>query len=136
MKKFLLLALVTLFPFAVLAQSKGDSPSNPARLGETVSGIVECGEGYTSHELYDVKITLTEVVRGEEALKRIQQETPAGKEFILARIKFEYFARGVPGLCEHPLEPSQFVAYSASGEDYKAVSFPPPKPELRKNIKS
>jgi hypothetical protein len=124
----------------VLAQ--GSSPSDPVPAGITVSGIIECGEGYTSHELYDMKITLLEVIRGEQAWKRIQTASSANKpvesgtEYILARIKYEYFARGVPGLCVHPLAPEEFTAYSAKGEDYKTVSVVPPKPELRRGLKS
>ena len=124
------------------AQTAGSAPSSPAPAGTTVEGIIECGEGYTSHELYDAKITLLEVIRGEEAWKRIQEAAGANKpaepgmEYLLARIKFEYYARGVPGLCVHGVRAEQFTAYSPNGEDYKAVSVVPPKPELRKALKS
>lgn len=127
---------------AAWAQTPGSSPSNPAPPGTTIAGIIECGQGYTSHELYDAKITLLEVVRGEEAWKRIKEASssnkPAarGNEFILARAKFEYYARGTPGLCIHQLAPDQFTAYSANGEDYKTASVIPPKPEMRKGLKS
>jgi hypothetical protein len=123
-------------------QAQGSSPSDPVSTGIAVSGIIECGEGYTSHELSDMKITLLEVIRGEQAWKRIQAASSANKpaesgtEYLLARIKYEYFARGVPGLCIHPLAPEEFTAYSAKGEDYQAVSIVPPKPELRKGLKS
>jgi hypothetical protein len=129
-------------PVSASAQTPGSSPSDPAPPGVTVAGIVECGQGYTSHELYDMKITLLEVIRGEEAWKRIEavgnsnKPAPAGTDYILARVKFEYYARGTPGLCIHQLVPDQFTAYSASGEDYKAVSVVPPKPEMRRELKS
>jgi hypothetical protein len=124
------------------AQTSGSSPSSAAQKGDTITGILECGEGYTSHELYDMKITLLEVTRGEDAWKRIKEAdntnkpAPSGSEYLLARVKFEYFARGVPGLCAHPLAPDQFTAYSANGEDYRAASVAPPKPQMRKKIKS
>lgn len=124
------------------AQTTGSSPSNPALPGNTVAGIVECGEGYTSHELYDMKITLLEVIRGEEAWKRIQDADHANKpaaddaDYLLARVKFEYHARGTPGLCIHSLVPDHFTAYSAGGEGYKAVSAVPPNPALHKELKS
>ena len=124
------------------AQEPGSSPTSPALAGTTIADIVECGEGYTSHELYDMKITLLEVIRGEEAWKRIKgasaSNKPAvpGSEYVLARIRFEYKARGVPGLCIHPLSPNDFTAYSANGEDYKPASVVPPKPELQKGLKS
>jgi hypothetical protein len=135
-----LIIVVASSQLPVLAQ--GSSPSDPVPAGTTVSGIIECGEGYTSHELYDMKITLLEVIRGEQAWKRIQTASSANKpaesgtEYILARIRYEYFARGVPGLCAHPLTPEEFTAYSAKGEDYRTVSVAPPKPELRKSLKS
>jgi hypothetical protein len=124
------------------AQAQGASPNDPAPAGTTLAGIIECGEGYTSHELYDIKITLLEVIRGEQAWRRIQASAssnkPAGPgtEYLLVRIRYEYFARGVPGTCIHPLAPEEFTAYSRNGEDYKAVSVVPPKPELRKGLKS
>ena len=133
--------IVVASAFAV-AQEPGSSPTFPAPAGATIADIVECGEGYTSHELYDMKITLLEVVRGEEAWKRIKEANasnrPAesGSDYVLARIRFEYKARSIPGLCIHPLNPDRFTAYSADGEDYKSAPVVPPKPELRKELKS
>ena len=137
-----LIIIVTGMGSAASAQTLGTSPSTPAPKGTAITGILECGEGYTSHELYDMKITLLDIFRGEEAWKRIQEAAasnkpaPAGSEYILARVKFEYKARSIPGACLHPLEPNQFTAYNASGEDYPAVSVISPKPEMRKQLKS
>jgi hypothetical protein len=136
------LIIIAVCPAAALTQASGSSPTDPAPAGLTLAGIIECGEGYTAHELYDMKITLVEAVRGEEAWKRIQaasnvnKPAPPGFEYVLARIKFEYYARGNPGTCVHALGPEQFTAYSANGEDYRAVALVPPKPELRKGLKS
>jgi hypothetical protein len=136
------LVLVSLALPAASAQTVGSSPSDPAPVGAMLAGIVECGQGYTSHELYDMRITLLEVLRGDEAWKRLKQANASNKppapgfDYVLARIKFEYQARGTPGLCIHQLSPEQFTAYSANGEDYKIVSVVPPKPELRKGMKS
>jgi hypothetical protein len=138
---FALIILATALPM-VSAQTQGSSPGSPAPADTTVAGIIECGEGYTSHELYDMKITLLEVIRGEEAWKRIREASSANKpaesgmEYLLARIKYEYSARGTPGTCIHQLSPKEFTAYSAKGEDYETVSAVPPKPELRKGLKS
>ena len=124
------------------AGTPGSSPTDPAPAGMTLSGIVECGQGYTSHELYDMKMTLVEIVRGEEAWKRIKEASPSNKQadpgfdYILACVKFEYYARGTPGLCLHHLIPDQFTAYSADGNDYKDVAVVPPKPEMRKDLKA
>jgi hypothetical protein len=136
------LILIIMISAPGFAQAPGSSPSHAAPAGMTLTGIVECGEGYTSHELYDMKITLVEVIRGEAAWKRIREagasNKPAesGSEYILARVRFEYKARAIPGLCEHPLSPEQFTAYNANGEDYRPAAVLPPKPEMRKGLKS
>ncbi len=110
--------------------------------GVTLTGIVECGQGYTSHELYDMKITLVEVFRGEDAWKRIKEAGPSNKaaepgfEYVLAHVKFEYYARGTPGLCIHNLNPQQFSACSSDGQDYQIADVVVPKPEMRKAMKS
>ncbi len=136
------LLLSIILPLSAFSQTLGSSPSTPAPAGTTVTGIVECGEGYTSHELYDMKITLLDVIRGAAAWDRLKEASASNKpaegntEYVLARIKFEYYARGTPGLCVHPLAPNQFTAYSANGEDYRPISAVPPKPELRKGLKS
>jgi hypothetical protein len=124
------------------AQALGSSPASPAPAGKTLAGIVECGQGYTSHELYDMKITLIEVLRGEEAWKRIAQASssnkpaPAGSDYVLAKVRFEYKARGTPGLCVHQLVPDQFTACSQEGVDYQAASVAGLQPEMRKDMKS
>jgi hypothetical protein len=141
---FLLACLATILaiPAVLSAQAPGSAPSLAAPSGITLTGIIECGEGYTSHELYDMKITLLEVIRGEEAWKRVKKASDSNKpadpdsEYILARIRFEYFARGTPGLCVHQVVPEQFTAYSANGEDYRSAPVVLPKPEMRKGLKS
>ena len=141
---FLLACLATILaiPAVLSAQAPGSAPSLAAPSGITLTGIIECGEGYTSHELYDMKITLLEVIRGEEAWKRVKLASDSNKpadpdsEYILARIRFEYFARGTPGLCVHQVVPEQFTAYSANGEDYRPAPVVLPKPEMRKGLKS
>jgi hypothetical protein len=140
---FLIVCLIFLLAVPAPAPGQtGSSPSLAAPAGATLTDIVECGEGYTSHELYDMKIALLEVIRGDEAGKRIRDASPVnkpaepGSEYVLARIRFEYQARELPGLCVHPLLPEQFTAYSAGGEDYRPVAVVPPRPELRKDLKS
>jgi len=129
-------------PASLAAQTPGSSPSLAVATGVPLDGIIECGEGYTSHELYDLKMTVLEVVRGEEAWKRIREAgvsnkpAPAGSEYLLARVRLEYKARGTPGLCIHPVLPEQFTAYSADGEEYAAAAVVVPKPEMRQPMKS
>lgn len=139
---FACFTMISIAPKSILAQTQGASPSQAAPVGVTLTGIVECGEGYTSHELYDMKLTLLEVVRGEEARTLIKKADPtnklaeSGTEYLLARVRFEYSARGTPGLCVHQVVPQQFTAYSANGEDYKSAPVVLPKPEMRKEFKS
>jgi len=111
-------------------------------VGTTLNAIIECGEGYTNHELYDARITLIEKIRGEEAWKRIRETDPRNKpaedafEYVLVRARFEYQARGLPGTCIHTLSPEYFTAYSATGEGYGNAEVLPPKPQLHKKMKS
>lgn len=136
------LILLPLAPRRAPAQAPGSSPGSAAAVGQPLTDIVECGEGYTSHELYDMTLTVLEVVRGEDAWKRLAAAGPsnrpaaAGSEYLLARIRFEYRARTLPGLCVHRLTPDKFTLYSADGEDYPQAPAAPPAPELRAEMKS
>ena len=121
---------------------EGDSPFEPASAGVRLSGIVACGQGYTTHELYNMNLTLQEVVRGEDAWKLLRKASETNKpadpgfDYILARLKFEYYARGNPGLCVHKLTPQQFTAMSADGVDYPAADVIPPEPEMHGELRS
>ena len=122
--------------------ASGSSPSDAGAVGEEVSGIIECGEGYTSHELYDTKITLLEITRGEDAWQIISKQDGANKppaegyDYILARIRFEYYARGRPGDCVHTVSRSQFTALSKNGDIYPNPELTVPQPELSGPLKS
>jgi len=124
------------------AQRIGSSPASPAPAGTTVETIIECGEGYESHELYDVKIALLETVRGDRAWEMIRAAAPENKmaggdfEYILARIRFEYAARGRPGQCGHEVKEEEFTAFSPDGREYDSPSVAPPKPALRGTVHS
>lgn len=139
---FIVIAVMAAFLAEASAQTPGSAPSSPVPVGQTLDTIIECGEGYLSHELYDARITLVETIRGEEAWKRIQAadrfNPPAadGFEYALICVRFEYQARGLPGTCIHPLSPEHFTAYSANGEGYDNAAVVSPKPGLRKQMKS
>jgi len=115
------------FATPAFAQRVGSSPAGPAPAGTPVQTIIECGEGYESHELYDVKITLLETVRGERAWELIKGAgvanlTPKeGFEYLLARVRFEYAARGRPGECGHYLKDEEFTAFSPNGLAYESA---------------
>jgi hypothetical protein len=140
---WLLLFTITLaIPTARSKAGEGSSPFDPAPVGVKLSGIIECGRGYTSHELYNVKITLLDVIRGDNAWKRLRKASDTNKpaesgfEYILARVKFEYYARGKPGLCIHKLTPEQFTACSTEGADYPAADVILPQPEMQGDLRS
>ncbi len=123
-------------------RAKGFSPFSPAPVGLQLESIIECGFGYRPHEKYDIKITLLEVLRGNKAWELIKSASAASKppkdnyEYILARIKFDYYARGAPGDCVHELRQEEFTAFSAGGKQYEAASSVPPKPELTGKLSS
>ena len=114
----------------------GHLPSEAGAVGTTIAGIIECGQGYTSHELYDVKINVHELYRGEQAWQRLQQASssnrpPAkGYDYILARIKFEYEARGRPGNCVHDVRRSHYTALSMQDDIYPVPAVTVPQPAL------
>jgi len=134
-----LIAVVLLLGITIgaeAARAQGQSPSEAAPAGILVDGIIECGSGYSSHELYDAKITLVEFLRGDQAWERIQeadksnQPPKPGFQYILARIKFTYLARGAPGDCTQELRGRQFVALASNGKKYDSPELKLPKPEL------
>ena len=138
---FLVALMLTISAWA-RASTPGSSPFSPASVGVPVVNIIECGEGYTSHELYDAKITLMEVVRGEKAWDLLKKAAAtngppkAGFEYVLVRIRFEYSARGLPGNCVHELKRNEFSALSVSGKNYETPSVVVPKPELSGKLRS
>ena len=141
---FCLLAALGVWIPAARAQSRGTgfSPLHPAQVGTRLETVIECGFGYSPHEKYDVKVTLLEALRGDKALGRIKaanasnQSPKAGFEYVLARVKFEFFAKGAPGNCVHELRREEFAAFSADGQEYEAAMIAPPQPGLPAKLKS
>jgi hypothetical protein len=81
-------------------QGNGASPGSAVPIGTTVKTTVERGHAYMVPRLYNVEITLLEILRGKEALVVVQplvssaQPLKADNEYLLARLKFGYFERG------------------------------------------
>jgi hypothetical protein len=127
---------------SIVAATQGDSPSSPAPAGIPFLAMIECGEGYTSQELYDMKIILVEVLRGERAWDLLKGASPANKppktgfDYILVRVKLELSARSPGRGCSHELRPEQFSAFSADGKEYEAPSVVIPKPDLSGSLRS
>jgi len=117
----------------------GISYSSPAPVGVTIKTTVERGEAYAAPEIYNVELTLLEIMRGDEAWKRIKgqgsfNEPPkAGFEFVLVLIRFGYFrrSRGMEGEV-YRLTKGQFVAVSPDGKtEYEIpTSLSQPEPQL------
>jgi len=111
-----------------------------ASIDETVSGMIRVwGPGaseYGEDELYDVKITILEVLRGKEAWERLQSASTSNQpakdafEFVLARIRFEYHARGMPGNKSYTIQKDDFKVYSKDNRAYEGPRVLPPKPGL------
>lgn len=116
--------LFTLFVKVETLKAQGDSPLNPAPIGTTVVASVELGNMYGASELYDVKIVIQEIVSGKEVMERIKamsgsnQKTKVGFVYILAHIRFEFYARGAPGDKNYDLKEDQFIAVSSDGKIY------------------
>ncbi len=92
---------------------------NPAPPGVTVRTRIERGDRYSAPEVYNLEITLQEIVRGEKAWDRIKEQGAAeearvGFEYILCSIRIGYFSRA-RGFA-HSGE-----AYEISGEHFGAV---------------
>lgn len=103
-------------------RAPGSSHLSPAPAGFTVKTTIERGDSYFSPRLYDVEVTLLEIVRGKEAWERIKaqgvsdQLPKTGSEYILARVNLGYSRRG-RGDEDDPykLTEGQFAAVSTDG---------------------
>ena len=81
-------------------QRPGSSPTSAAPIGTIVKTTIERGYAYMVPRLYNVEISVEEVVRGKKAEERARKlvdpgnEPKKGFEYLLARVKFGYFERG------------------------------------------
>lgn len=122
----------------------GSSPSRPAPVGVTVKTTVERGNAYELPEIYNLEITLLEVVRGKEAWEHIKapgvgDSLKSGYEYILVRINLGYFRKGrAAGGEVYKLGEGQFVAVSTDGKmEYETPpALPQPPPPLIGSILS
>jgi hypothetical protein len=143
-------ALITGLVFSLIVLALSAVPAVPisssaiTRNGNPIGTKVSCminvqGPGaseYGSEELYNVKITVREVVRGKEAWARLQAASPSNKpaedgyEYVLAHILFEFYSKGAPGNKAYTIKQDDFKVYSENNQAYEAPSLRPPKPEL------
>jgi hypothetical protein len=139
----IVLAACTEKPVRVPAQKSGtgSSLSDAASIGTTVPTIVELSDMYVSPETYDLKVTVAEIMRGAKSSEQMKQlgasneKAPADSEYLLARVRFEYRARGTPGDKPFELSGAQFSAFSEDKKPYGSPSIwalqPGLKPLLR-----
>jgi hypothetical protein len=135
----IVLAACTEKPVQVPAQKSGagSSLSDAASIGTTVPTIVELSDMYVSPETYDLKLTVAEIIRGEkssEYLKKLgalNEQAPADSECLLARVRFEYKARGTPGDKPFELSGAQFSAFSEDKKPYASPSIWAVQPGLK-----
>jgi hypothetical protein len=126
------------------AASQTSLPSRAQPVGVPLVTIITFGNQYEGgDELYDAKITVLEIVRGNKAWAAIQQAGASnqppkqGLEYVLARIRFAYSARTRPGERVYSLDPNQFTAINSQGAAYPAsILAAAPGPELRAALHS
>ncbi len=112
-------------------------------VGVPLSTIIDFGDQYQGgDELYDAKITVLEIVRGERAWAIIQHagasnpRPTSGFDYLLARIRFEFSARAVPVHYSYSLAPAQFRAVSAESHPYDSPALAaPPAPLLEATLR-
>lgn len=103
----------------------GISSEDAALVGTTVSTIVELSDMYVSPETYDLKMTVAEIVRGEACVELLKKsgmssvQTKPDLERVLARVRFEYKARGAPGDQSWEVKGTQFSAFSEDRKPYE-----------------
>jgi hypothetical protein len=126
----------------VQKSGSGSSAGDAASSGTTVPTIVELGDMYVSPETYDLKVTVAEIIRSEksgEYLKKLgasNVKIPADSECVLARVGFEYRARGAPGDKPWELNGVQFSAFSEASKPYASPSILASRPGLEPILRS
>jgi Domain of unknown function (DUF4352) len=137
--------LLALLPTAFLpvpASLWGTAAIDAHPVGQSVTAIIEFGDEYLGSELYDAKITVFQVIRGEKAwdiVKRASASNRAPKpgfEYLLARVHFGFSARTSPAHYSYKLNEIQFTATGANGREFDAPTLAvPPQPGLSGTLK-
>jgi len=138
------LALVTLLfiggSSASAAQSGTETGAYP--VGAPVTAIIEFGDQYLGSELYNARITVLQLERGEKAWDIVRQASTRnlspkpGFEYLLARVRFEFSARTLPAHDSYNVKPVQFTAMAPDGQEFDApILAVSPKPSLSGTLK-
>lgn len=133
--------LLVFFPLPAFVPA-GFPQSNAAIIdghpvGAPVTTIIEFGDQYLGSELYEAKITVLAVVRGEKAWGIVRQASASnpppkpGFDYLLARVRVEFSSRTSPALENYNLNETQFTATASEGQEFDApILDAPPKPRL------
>jgi len=123
----------TAAPASTPKPKTGYSRSSPAEIGADV--FTKVGRPGTSiftpserdwSEIYEVRISVTEIIRGEAAWERILTNQhaqdfydPPGPEFeyLLAMVRFDYLKGPAPDIL-YEIQPREFAAVSSDGREY------------------
>jgi hypothetical protein len=113
-------------------------------VGVALQTIIIFGDQYNGgDELYDVRITVAEIVRGEKAWQLVKEASASNKppgtgfDYVLARVRFEFSARTKPEHYSYTLDQAQFVAMSDNSKVYDpAVLAEELKPGLHATLRS
>jgi hypothetical protein len=119
----------------------GFSSADAASIGTTVPTMVELSDMYVSPETYDLKLTVAEIARGDKSMELLKKlgapngEPRADSEYVLARVRFEYKARGAPGDKPWDLSGVQFGAFSKENKPYDNPSIVTSQPDQKPSIR-
>jgi hypothetical protein len=97
---------------------------------------------YVAPETYDLKMTVAEIIRGEKSMEFLKKagasdvQTHTDSECVLARIRFEYKARGAPGDKPWELNGVQFSAFSEDSKPYGSPSIVASQAGLKPSLRS
>ena len=111
-------------------------------VGTPTTIIIEFGEQYLGSTLYDARITVLEVERGDKAWALVKQASDwnpspkPGDEYLLARVRFEFSARTSPAQDNYDLNETQFIATDSAGREFTAPALAAyPEPRLNGTLK-
>jgi hypothetical protein len=138
------IAVFLLLNCAEIAAAGQVNLPNPHPIGTPVSTTITFGDAYaTAIETYDARITVIEVIRGARAWDLLRKQNASNRqpdsrfEYVLARIRFEFEARGKPGDKIYDLKEDQFIAFSSDGSaQYSPTNVVLPTPRLSKTLRS
>jgi len=114
----------------------GSSQRNPVPIGKTIKTKIERGDRYSAPVIYDLEITLLEILRGQEAWERgkaqevLNELAKSGFEYILAHLKVGFFRRGRGlGGDVYEIREGQILAVSADGKTQYEIPAVPQQPQ-------